>query len=350
MAEDKIVVRGADFEVEAGNRGKQVLSLSVAGKVRLKLGQMICGKFAPSATMGVKMRCHRSEDALEAALETESVIPFGCEYLIGNKIVVADGVLDVTGSIRPLNSGAVGDLDIGDIEFPGSVTHVEMTLVDGKTKSFSGGKFGELYCAEEPPLSLKLTFDDGVVCEYCTGFDWWRHCAAKNIAEAKAEFSILWNSDGVSFSRRVFIYDPEAETIEKRPWKFNTLFAWMAPGAEREKLPESALEKIDGCPLSGAFRRELRRRVRKSENDFILSADIGLVCDDAAHLDRKNQVSIRHYDPAEYLADYLWANHLLDRRGNFFAIAPAKKKSEFLLLAKCLEKRPRKLIGDDEEK
>lgn len=344
MAEDLIVVRGADFEVEATNRGKRVLTLSIAGKARLRLNQMICGKFAPAATMGEKMRYHRSEDDLEAELELTSVIPFGCEYLISNRIVVADGLLDITGSIRALNSGVIGDLDIGAIEFLDRIESVQITPTGSeKRQIFSGDFSGELYRGDAPPLNIQVVFADGVRCEYCTGFDVWRHCAAAKIPGAEAEFAISGNRTSLTFDRKVFIYGEEAEITEKRPWKFNTLFSWITPDLPEAADPDVVPQTIDGCPLSGVFRREFRRRLRKSEGDFLLSADVGKICDDASHLERKNQQSVRHYDPAEYLADYLWANHLLDRRGNSFAIVPDNGEKRYLLLAERFNRKLRKL-------
>ena len=344
MAEKKFI-KGEDFSLQFCGSGKNVAVLTVKGIVRCTLGRVQCGKFSELGSLEKKLRLHRTSDGFEARVDSENIIPFGCEYSVCRKFVCADGLLDITTDIAAVNFGRVGDIGLEQISFAGDGLQATLCTLGGREITLDNSS-GSVELGSDLPLRMQVTYPDGVSCEFSPGFDIWRHCAAEKIPGADAEYLITADQSGIKLNRKVLMYDGTTEP-EKRPWKFNTMLVWMSEN-ERDKksLPQTG-EKVSGCPLSGSYRREIRRRLRRNTGDFVLISAMDNLCSDPAHLDRAGKGELLHRDTAEFLTTYIWANRLLAGQGGSFIIVP--ENGQFTSLAAMRMATPLKQLAPEED-
>ncbi len=337
---------GNGWELRLAGRGKYALELSVGGVARARFGRVGCGKFSELGSLDRKLRVHRTRDNLSVSAEMVNRVPFGCEYEIERQLTVADGLLDLTTAVAAVNFGRVGDLALEELSFPGAVA-AELVLAGDPAPRRWENPAGELYCGAAAPLGVTVTFADGFRCQYLVGFDLWRHLAAERIAGANAEFRLTGENNELRLQRQVLRYDEGVEP-EKRPWKFNALLVWMSDEFIAESVADEEFT-LNGCPLSGIYRREFRRKLRVSPGNLRLISEVGKVCSEAAHLDRAGQGQLPHFDAAEYLRNYLWANNLLYAKGGEFTICPPPADQPKNLLAERLKYPLRPLPEVEEE-
>ncbi|MCQ2352372.1 MAG: hypothetical protein MJ033_02715 [Victivallaceae bacterium] len=338
-------IAGKNFALTAKSTGKYIYSLAVDGVERLAVGRVCCGKFTELGALDKKFRVHREEANFLCGIDTVCVLPFGCEYEVKRTLECGDGALDFSTDVAALHFGRVGDLALEELFFPGDGSQVSLLLLgENGPEKFSAAEQGEIYHGKKLPLLLRVDFSDGVSVEYQTGFDVWRHDAASAMTGVSAEFSLVRDEKGLHLFRQVLRYDEGVES-EKRPWRFNTLVAWKS-ASDQSFAPRSQAETIPGCPLSGAWRRELRRRIRRTQGDFLLGGVSTALCDDPSHLDRGGRGALLHSPMQEYLASYRWANRELRKAGGVFTLDAEKDHS---LLGEVLSRPPRELLPETEE-
>jgi len=338
-------VSGEDFALTAKSAGKYILSLSIGGVERCAVGRVRCGKFTELGALEKKFRVHCEAANLTCGIDTSFVLPFGCEYEITRTVECGDGALDFSTDVAALNFGRVGDLALEELFFPGNAWSASLALLGEKeVRRFSSAQTGELYCGALCPVALRVDFADGVAVEYQIGFDVWRHNAAAALPGVTAEFSLSADEKGLHFFRNVLRYDEGVES-EKRPWRFNSLISWQTPGVA-PYVPHVPVEIVDGCPLAGAWRREVRRRIRRTQGEFRLGGATTAFCGDASHLDRAGKGELLHSPMQEFLATYRWANRFLKKTGGVFTVDELANVS---LLGAVLSRPPRELLPEPEE-
>jgi len=347
----EIRIAGADFDARFFSRGKYAFSVAVAPDFGVSLGRIACGDFGEMSALPKKLRRHDSGDGLSAVVESESQIPFGCEYEVKRSVELSDGFARVTTDIAALNHGSISVLELEPVVFAAPWHELEF-LLRGEKKFRSVKPAPErrlLYSGVEPVVLLRLRAADGTAAEFLLGDDLWRHCAARRLG-GDARFELVAEGDTVTLERLPLIFDtalhPELK-VPKRPWRFSATLAWRrgAPAAPAAAAAEEI--SLDGCALAAANRRLVRSRIRSGEGGLRLIAAPGF-CSDAAHLERPGQGELEHCDLDELVSLRLWGCRR--RRGGSFTIATAPT-SPFAgsTAAANLASAPRPLISDGEE-
>lgn len=107
--------------------------------------------------------------------------------------------------------------------------------------------------------------------------------------------------------------------MEKRPWKFKSIFSWSTPETSAVQCGENAEKfSVPGCFASAAAHRELRKVVRAagSGRTLVMQGEFPVICHDPAHLERPAKNPVEHSDLGAAALDYLWANRELAKRGS----------------------------------
>ena len=161
-----------------------------------------------------------------------------------------------------------------------------------------------------------------------------------------ASFRIADCDGTLLFERAVLIYDKET-VIEKRPWQFETLFAWSVPDTGVPE--ESETVPVTGCLASRKIQRTMRHAVRCAEKSVQLTGYEVKLCGDAAHIDRPGKKELEHLDLQDLFQLYCWANRQLSRKELSLTIAPAQDKMlPGSLILEHLAMEP-EILDDDEE-
>ena len=312
----KVSSGGVDFSV--ASTGKYCVEVSQNDGAFLQIGRISAAGFSGDLALPEKLRCHRTHDNLCAEFDSENVIPFGCEYLVKRHWTVFSNIALLNCDIAADNGGIVRDLELEPVEIKLNPAKVEFLIHGEKSlRTVSAPEiFGELYNGSALVLMLRVSDANGVQVEYVCGDDLWRHRAAEKIAGASANYCISADANGVTLTRKVLV-TPEEVVMEKRPWKFKSIFAWRV--SSDETAPES-VEKfsVPGCFASAYAHRELRKVVRAaaSGKTLVMQGEFPVLCDDPAHLERPAKHPVEHSDLASAAADYLWANRELAKRNS----------------------------------
>lgn len=339
--EDKIIT-GKEFLARLVTAGERAFELELDGKVRLAFGRVTLGGFSESNALPSKMRLHESLDGLSCSFEAENVIPFGCEYLVKRQMdILASGIGTLTDDLSAVNHGAVGDVALEDVIFPGPWTTLEY-LPFGETefrKAELSENSSEFYNSDEVIVMLRLTDAAGVKVEYACGSDLWRHRTAKRTAGAAGHFEISGSSAEIVLKRSIVAFAEDA-VIEKRPWRFKSLFSWsvekpaeVSPtvGIQSLDVAKNGLQTLPGgktadmpCLCSSPARKVLKELIRKADSDIVLGgADLAL-CFNSAHQDRPGKGELEHFDLGDWVDFYLWANRQLLRQNKSFKLKAAE--------------------------
>ncbi len=335
--QEKSIV-GADFRLRALPGTDDSARLEIGGRERVRFGRVRCGGFAESNGLLQRLRGHSAVDRLSGSIDSNWVIPFGCEYEVERDIEVCDGFAVWTCDLRAVNRGMVSSAELEPLVFTGPWTALEVMFYGDREVRRIPLQSGdsELFRGKEPPVLLRLTAADAVRVEYVLGGDLWRHRAALRLEHAAGEFTLSGGMEQITFTRRVFQFDDDA-VIEKRPWRFRTLLAWSANSApeyaygEEERfdfaaaeLPESGRRLLmdgertaSGCLTSSPARKLLRDRIRRAGGDLCIAGAGFGICTDAAHLERPGKGALEHCDLDDGCNFYLWGNrqqHKQNRR------------------------------------
>lgn len=337
-------IPGPGFTGTVFSEGDAVFELTAGCRPLLRFGRARCGGFSEEGALLKKFRLHASLDSLSASIDTASVIPFGCEYLVSRELEMVAGLALWTISIRAVTGGIVNAVELEPVTFPGPWRTIEFLIYGEKDfRQFSLGKTGtDFYRGRELVLSVRLTAEDDTKVEFHAGGDLWRHRTAMHRPEVLGEYALFGNADQVVLTRNVFAF--QADTIiEKRPWKFRNSFAWSlvrnAPDAPENEtvldfaaapLPESGRRIRCGgkpdphpCLTSPTARRIFRDFVRHSASNLRIEGLIPGCCCAAAHLERPGKKELEHLDLDDCIHFYLWGNRQLAQRGHHLRIAPA---------------------------
>ena len=323
--EDKII-RGEGFFAAVRPEGPAAFGLTVGGVSRLELGRIRCGAFSEESALLKKLRRHDTADALSVSVESECVIPFGCEYRAARRLELCDGFARWTVDVAPVGRGAVEALNLEDVVFRGPWNRLEYLLFGEERfrTAEPGAGETEFYRGEEIPWAVRLISADGVRVEFLTAGDLWRHRAARRMTGARSEFALRGSATELRFEREIFRFGPES-VIERRPWRFTNLIVWSDPARPDEPPPEDertvdlAAEGI-GCLCGAAARRFLRAAIRRGTGALRLENAALQLCTDAAHLERPARQTLEHCDVGDALHFYLWGNRQLAASGGSLRI------------------------------
>lgn len=356
-------ITGPGFAARVYAEGDEVFTLEAANRKLLVLGRCHCGGFAEDGALVHKLRRHSSLDGLSASINAESVIPFGCEYLVGRELELFDGVGSWTTDVAAVNFGIVRAVELEPVHFPGPWKTLEY-LVYGEAeyrKVELAPDETEFHRGRETVVSIRLTAADNVKVEFNAGGDLWRHRTAMHEPAVSGEFLLAGNCDGVSFLRKIFSY-PEEAAVAKRPWRFKNSFGWSVPGEGEEPVgEETVFDLTEEATLQQGFKTDSNApcltspSVRKAFRNFIRRADSNLcikgispgLCRNAAHLERPNKKELEHLDLDDVFNFYLWGNRQLLKRG--FRLRFEKPQSGVFRHSVCvknLARHPRGPIED----
>jgi hypothetical protein len=192
-----------------------------------------------------------------------------------------------------------------------------------------------------------VEYRGGAKAEFITGSDIWRHRAAAKMDGVTSAFRIADNEGTLVLERAVLIYDEETQ-VEKRPWQFETLFAWSVP--EKEAVEEADTLPVPGCLASRKTQRTLRQEIRRTDVSLELVGYKPQICTDPAHLDRAGKKELEHIDLQDLYQLYCWGNRQLSRKGMSLTASsyPEGLLPDSLFL-KHLAMVPEPLAKDEEE-
>lgn len=339
---------GNAWQLTAFPAGKNVLELTNGSRTLMRIVRGSAAGFAEVSALPEIFRLHRAEDGFSATLESRGVIPFGSEFKVERDVVITDGAASMVTSVSACNRGEVGNISLETLEFPGPWAKVNYRLYgEDKMHSCKYRENGEFYCGEELPWFIQIEYRDGSKAEFMTGSDVWRHRAASRLEGVSSSFRITDVEGTLTFERDVLIYGEETP-VEKRPWQFDTLFAWTTP-ADKETVSGTEVA-IPGCLASRVVQKNLRHAVRSAETDLHLTGYKAAFCDDASHLDRPGKKVLEHIDIQELFQFYCWANRQLSKKG--FALTAALEEDVQLsgsLLLERLSRKPLQLTFEDDD-
>ena len=315
----KVTTAGIDFAAYAS--GDNSIEVSSHGKEFFHLGHIRTAGFDGALSLPEKLRCHRTHDNLCAEFDSVSVIPFGCEYHVKRHWTLFSNIALLNCDIAADNGGTIRDLELEPVEFMLDAEKIEFRLAGEKSIRSVEKPSGEIYNGNALVLMLRVTDKCGIQAEYICGDDLWRHQAAGKLEGVSANYQISVDNGKTILTRKVLIASEEA-VMEKRPWKFKSIFSWRDPKCEPIRCEDdpAAIDNftIPGCFASSAAHRELRKVVRAagSGRTLVMQGEFPVICHDPAHLERPAKNPVEHSDLGAAALDYLWANRELAKRGS----------------------------------
>lgn len=298
--------------------GSESAALFYGGKKVISIGRVRMGNFDESLGLAEKLRRHLANDSLLAEADSETVIPFGCEYRARRHWNFSGNIVELTDDISADNGGTIRELALEDVTFTFVPEKVEILLCGETTfRSFSSPA-GVIYEGAALPVVVKVTSADGFAAEFYSGDDFWRHNGAQAYAGASACHTIEVKDGAVHWVRQVLSI-PEDVECEKRPWRFKALFAVGKNEENREFSADDTIE-MSGCFAAPAAHRNLRSFIRKSSGKALrLELCSSLFCEDGSHIARPNK-KILHGILGELFDEYLWAASVTARKDGVFTI------------------------------
>lgn len=281
----------------------------------LSIRRIKTGNFDEASGLVEKLRRHLANDSLSAEVDSENVIPFGCEYRVRRHWNFAGDIVEFTDDISADNGGRITDLFLEEIVFCGQADKVEYLLDGGEFRSVPA--VGTVCETGKLPLLVRVIYADGSAAEFYSGDDFFRHNGAAAIAGASAEHRIYVDGEGVHWVRHVLITG-EDTVVEKRPWRFKSLFAVLPPPVAGNCGENGGNIALAGCFAAPALHREFRNFVRKSTaKDLHLQLDGKFCCTDGSHISRPGR-AVAHGMLGEVFDDYIWASGIAAKRGGSF--------------------------------
>ena len=309
------------WQLKAFPAGKTLLEISNGERSLMRLNRGEFAGFSEISALPEIFRLHRAEDGFSVALETRSIIPFGSEFRVERDVTITNGIASMNTSVAACNRGEVGNITLETVEFPGPWAKVSYRIFgEEKMHCCKFRENGEFYSGSELPWYIQVEYRDGSKAEFMTGSDIWRHRAAAKMEGVTASFRIVDNEGALTFERAVLIYDKET-VVEKRPWQFETLFAWSVP--ETSPAADAAEIPLDGCLSSRKVQRTMRQEIRRSEKSLVLTGYTPVICKEAAHLDRPGKKELEHIDLQDLFQLYCWGNRQLSRKNLTWTAATA---------------------------
>lgn len=296
--------------------GSESAALFYGGRKVMSIGRIRTGNFGEALGLAEKLRRHLANDSLLAEADSETVIPFGCEYRAKRHWKFSGNTVEMTGDISADNGGRIKQLALEDVSFTFDAEKVEI-LLDGEKqfREFPASE-GVIYDGEILPVLVKVTAKEGFAAEFYSGDDFWRHNCAKSIAGASARYQIVIKDGEVHFDREVLNIPEEVES-EKRPWRFKALFA-VGKTEKISGFTADAVLESNGCFATPASHRDLRNFIRKTSGKAaLLKVSAPLFCEDGSHISRPGK-KVCHGSLGELFDEYIWAASVMARKdGNF---------------------------------
>ena len=338
-----------NWQLQAFPAGKTILEITnSSNRPLLRINRGEFAGFSEISALPEIFRLHRAEDGFSVALETRSVIPFGSEFRVERDVTITNCTAAMTTSVAACNRGEVGNITLETVEFPGPWAKISYRVYgEEKMHTCKYRENAEFYSGSELPWYIQIEYRGGAKAEFITGSDIWRHRAAAKMEGVTSAFRIADCDGTLVFERAVLIYDKET-VVEKRPWQFDTLFAWSVP--EKEAVSEADALPVPGCLASRKTQRTLRQAVRRTENSLRLTGYTPVLCMDSAHLDRPGKKELEHIDIQDLFQLYCWGNRQLSRKNLTLTVGAAS--SELLpasLVLEHLSFPPEALAQEDEE-
>lgn len=312
----KITTSGINFAAYAS--GDNSIEVSTAEQDFFNLGHIRTAGFDGALSLPEKLRCHRTNDNLCAEFDSVSVIPFGCEYRVKRHWTLFSNIALLNCDITADNGGTIRDLELEPVEIMLAPEKIEFLIRGESALRTVENASGIIYSGPAPVLMLRVSGRHGNKVEYVCGDDIWRHCAAEKIAGVSSDYQIAVENGKTVLTRKVLIASEEA-VMEKRPWKFKSIFSWSTPETSAVQCGENAEKfSVPGCFASAAAHREIRKVVRAAGNDrtLVMQGEFPVICHDPAHLERPAKNPVEHSDLGAAALDYLWANRELAKRGS----------------------------------
>ena len=312
----KVTTAGTDFIAYAA--GDNSIEVSSSGQNFFNLGNIRTAGFDGALSLPEKLRCHRTNDNLCAEFDSVSVIPFGCEYLVKRHWTLFSNIALLNCDIAADNGGTIRDLELEPVEFMLDAEKIEFRLAGEKSIRSVEKPSGEIYNGNALVLMLRVTDKCGIQAEYICGDDLWRHQAAGKLEGVSANYQISVDNGKTILTRKVLIASEEA-VMEKRPWKFKSIFSWSTSAAPEIQTSENAENfSVPGCFASSAAHREIRKVVRAASGNktLVLQGEFPIICHDPAHLERPAKNPVEHSDLGAAALDYLWANRELAKKNS----------------------------------
>ena len=340
--------RHDNWQLTAFPAGKNTVELVSGSRCLMRITRGAFAGFAELSALPEIFRLHRSEDGFSAELESRSVIPFGSEFKVERNIVITHGAASMVTSVAACNRGEVGNITLETVEFPGPWAKLNYWVWgEKKMHTCKYRENAEFFSGPELPWYVQVEYRDGSKAEFMTASDIWRHRAAAKMEGVTSHFRLADNEGVLTFERAVLIYDKET-VIEKRPWQFETLFAWSVP--QTEAVAEAVETAIPGCLASRKAQRAMRQAVRCADSSLRLTDYAVNICKDAAHLDRPGKKELEHLDLQDLFQLYCWGNRQLSRKELTLTVAPGDEKLlPDSLILKHLAMAPVLLADEDEE-
>ena len=310
----KVTTAGIDFAAYAS--GDDSIEVSSEKQNFFNLGHIRTAGFDGALSLPEKLRCHRTNDNLCAEFDSVSVIPFGCEYRVKRHWTLFSNIALLNCDIAADNGGTVRDLELEPVKILLTPEKIEFLIRGEKSLRTVEKGSGVIYSGAAAVLMLRVSDKNGNKVEYVCGDDIWRHCAAEKINGVDSSYQISVEDGKTILTRKILIAAEEA-VMEKRPWKFKSIFSWSTSENSAAPLTEAAETfSVPGCFASASAHREIRKVVRAagSGKTLQLQGEFPVICHDPAHLERPAKNPVEHSDFGAAALDYLWANRELAKR------------------------------------
>ena len=172
----------AENSFELYSQGAESAAFFTGENKVLSVGRIKTGKFDEALGLAEKLRRHMANDSLSATMDSENVIPFGCEYRVKRHWKFSGNIAEVTDDIHADNGGRITDLSLENIEFHGKAEKV-FILFSGADSMQEFPASGVIYDGETLPLLVKVFFAGGSAAEVYNGDDFWRQIGRASCRE-----------------------------------------------------------------------------------------------------------------------------------------------------------------------
>ena len=343
--ESRIETASIDGGFQVYADGGESAALFAGNRKVLSIGRIKTGKFDEALGLVEKLRRHLANDRLSAAMDSENVIPFGCEYRVKRHWQYSANIVELTDDISADNGGRIDDLALENIEFCGKAEKISI-LFAGASAMQEFPLSGVIYDGEKLPVLLRVSFADGLSAEVYCGDDFWRHQCAGSVPGAAARHTIEADENSVRWVRHILSV-PEETVVEKRPWRFKTIFAVSRQSAESSA---GAAIQFDGCFAAPAKHRDFRTFIRKQTPGSCAALRVkgNVFCTDGSHVSRPGK-AILHGMFGELFDEYIWGSSAMARKGGSCVIFAAAAEAQESLILRNMAAFPAELSFPDLE-
>jgi hypothetical protein len=253
--------------------------------------------------------------------------------------------VELTDDISADNGGRIDDLALENIEFCGKAETV-CILFAGESAMQEFPASGVIYDGEKLPVLVRTVFADGISAEVYCGDDFWRHQCADTIAGAAARHTIEADENSVRWVRHILSV-PEETVVEKRPWRFKTIFA---VSRRLQASDADAGIVLDGCFAAPARHRDFRTFIRQQlpESKVKVAVSGEFFCTDGSHVSRPGK-KVLHGMFGELFDEYIWGSSAMARKDGSCVISAAVTGMETPLILRNMAAAPAELSFPDLE-